>query len=96
MKKRIASILASTITAGLVAAELVKIHILTDSSPVPDAAGGHAVPVLIAPEISRSWDYATNGQAWLLAGLTATVLVCFVAWAVLTPRGRGGRLTDIV
>jgi hypothetical protein len=42
------------------------------------------VPVLIASRISRSWDYATNGQAWLLAGLTATVLVCFVAWAVLT------------
>jgi hypothetical protein len=84
MKKRIASILASTITAGLVGAELVKIYILTDSTPAPDTAGRHTVPVLIAPEISRSWEYATNVQAWLLAGLTATVLGCMVAWAMLT------------
>jgi hypothetical protein len=88
MRKRIASILASMVTAGLLRAELVKVYILTDSTPAPDAAGGHTVPVQIAPEISRSWEYATNVQAWLLAGLTATVLVCMVAWAVLTWVGR--------
>jgi len=46
MKKRIASILASSITAGLVGVEMVKIYILTDSTPALDAAGGHTVPVL--------------------------------------------------
>lgn len=88
MQKRLASILMSLVTGGFVAVELAKLYVQFHASSTPDPASGRTEPVLFAPEISHSWDYATPGQVWLLAGLTATVLLCFVAWAVVSWLGR--------
>jgi hypothetical protein len=83
-RKRLASILASAVTAGLVLSAMAKLYVQFGASTKPDPASGRTEPVLFAPRISHSWDYATSGQVWLLIGLTSTVLVCFVAWAILT------------
>ena len=82
-RKRLASILLSMAIGGLVLSKLGQIYVLFGASPTPDPASGRTEPVLFAPAISRSWDYTTSGEIWLLAALTATFLVCFVAWAIM-------------
>jgi hypothetical protein len=59
-KQRLASILLSMVTAGLVLSEMAKVYVQFGVSTKPDPASGRTEAVRLAPEISHSW--ATRRQ----------------------------------
>jgi hypothetical protein len=82
--KKLSAILSGLVVACLVAWKLAEIYMLTHSGLRPDPATGHTEPVVFARVISDSPSYLTVQQMWVMIGLGSVLVLCAVAYAIVS------------
>jgi hypothetical protein len=82
--KKLSAILSGLVVACLIAWKLAEIYMLTHTSLHPDPATGHTVPVVFARVVSDSPSYLTTPQVWMMTGLLSVLLLCGVAYGIVS------------
>lgn len=82
--RKLSTILSGLVVACLVAWKLAEIYMLTHTSLHPDPASGHTEPVVFARVVSDSPSYLTMPQMWVMIGLGSVLILCAVAYGIVS------------